>query len=193
MTIIKKNNLFDRRSRYFYLFLQNLKLKKNKNLFNRNLIKNYYFYNFFIKSLKKNKINFLSRSLFSLKNNKFLINPLFLFKKKVFNTEYLYNEFLKKNELKNLFFSNKYKKNFRSDKYKNNFGLNYFLILNKNISNKFIDSLNSDDCKDLVKLKFHEDNNIMVYYNIYNYNIYIFNLLEIYNFLILLNFLKSIN
>lgn len=192
MTVIKKNNLFDRRSRYFYLFLQNLKLKKNKNLFNRNLVKNYYFYNFFIKSLKKNKINFLLRSLFLLKNNKILINPLFLFKRKVFNIEYQYNDFLKKNELKSLFFSKKFKNNFNSNLYKNNFGLNYFLIQNKNISNKFIDFLNSDECKDLIKLKFYK-NDVISYYNIYNYNVFIFNLLEIYKFLILLNFLKSIN
>lgn len=189
MIVIKKNNLFGRRNRYFYLFLQNLKLKKNKNLFNRNLIKNYYIYNFFIKSLKKNKINFLLRSLFLLNNNKILINPLFLFKRKLFNTENYYNEFLKKNELKSLFFGKKFNSDQHLNFFKNNFGLNHFLIQNKNITNNFIESLNSDECKDIVKLKFYKTD-IITFYNLYNYNIFIFNLLEIYKVVTILNILK---
>jgi hypothetical protein len=132
------------------------------------------------------------RSLFFLNNNKILINPQFLFKKKVFNIEYRYNEFLKKNELKNLLFSKKFKNNFFLGNYKNNFGLNYFIIHNKNISNNFIDLLNSDECKDLIKLKFY-NNDIMLYYGIYDYNIFMFNLLEIYKMMVLLNFLKLVN
>jgi hypothetical protein len=192
MTVIKKNNLFGRRNRYFHLFLQNLKLKKNKNLFNRNLIRNYFYYNFFIKSLKKNKTNFLLRSLFFVNNNKILINPLFLFKKKLFNTEHQYNEFLKKNELRGLFFSKKFNNTLLNNYNRDNFGLNYFLIQNKDITNKFIESLNSDECKDIIKLKFYK-NDIISYYNLYNYNIFMFNLLEIYNFIIILNLLKTIN
>jgi len=190
MIVIKKNNLFGRRSRYFYLFLQNLKLKKNKNLFNRNLIKNYYIYNFFVKSLKKNKTNFLLRSLFLLNNNKILINPLFLFKKKLFNTQKQYNEFLNKNELKSLFFSKKFNNVLHSNFFKNNFGLNHFLIQNKNITNNFIESLNSDECKDIIKLKFYRTD-MIVCYNLYNYNLFIFNLLEIYKVLTILNYIKS--
>jgi hypothetical protein len=189
MTTIKKNSLFGRRSRYFHLFLQNLKLKKNKNLFNRNLIKNYYIYNFFIKSLKKNKINFLLRSLFLLNSNKILINPLFLFKRKLFNTQHQYNEFLIKNNLKSIFFKKKVDGGLYSKFFKNNFGLNHFLIQNKNITDDFINSLNSDDCKDILKLKFYK-NDMVEYYNLYNYNIFVFNILEMYKIIILLNALK---
>jgi hypothetical protein len=186
--MIKKRNLFDNYNRYFFLFLRNLKLKKNKNLFNRNLIKNYYFYNFLLKSLKKKKFIFLIRSLFYLNNTKFLINPIFNFKKQLFNLNLTYNNMLNTLELKSFFFS---KKKFSSKI--NIFGLNYYLINNKINKNTF-NMLNDEQYKDILKLKFLNINNSENSVNYYvNYNILIFNLLEIYKILILINFLQNSN
>ena len=150
--------------------LQNLKIKKNKNLFNRNLIKNYFIYNFFIKSLKKNKINFLLRSFYLLNNNKILINPIFLLKKKLFNTQHQYNEFLNKNNLKSLFFIKRFLFKNNCNLFKDSFGLNYFLIQNNKVTDTFLNSLNSEECKDIIKIKFYKTD-IILFYNLYNWKL----------------------
>src|SRR5688572_12595857 len=109
MITIKKNILYDRRLRYIYLFLQNLKLKKNKFLFNRNLIKNYNFYNCFLNIFKNKKFFFLLSSYFFIKLNKFIVNPFCILKKKLFNFEFNFNDLLFKQNLIFFFLKNKYK------------------------------------------------------------------------------------
>jgi len=192
MKTVKKNNLFGKRTRYFQLFLHNLRLRKDKNLLNRNFIKNYFFYKFFLKTFKKNKNIFLSRSLFLMNNNKVLINPVFSFKKKLFNSNSKYNDFLVKSKYESLFLTKYLLKKLNLKSY---FGLNYYLTSNDIFNNSLINITNNDEYKDIVKLKFIF-NNLTVYKSpdyiniFFNYNLYTVNLVEIYKILIILNILK---
>jgi hypothetical protein len=188
--IIKKSNLFDRRRRYTQFFLNNLKLRRDRNLLSRNFIKNYFFYKFFLKTFKKNKTTFLIRSLFLIKNKKFLISPDFSFKKNFFNTSSTYNDFLKKANFNSLFLTKNYSSNLDSNQ---NFGLNYYLIENKSVNNTNLNIFNNDEFKDVIKIKFALQNSMNFvsndYLNIFfNYNLHTVNIIELYKIIILLNF-----
>jgi hypothetical protein len=191
MTVLKKNNLFDKRLRYFVLFLQNLKLKKNKNLFNRNFITNYYYYNYFLKNLKNNKKLFLYRSLFLLNNTKSVINPIFFFKKQIFNLNTQYINFLFNNSLENLVLNKKYLNNF----YKTpfifcSFGTSSLIISKKELK---ID-LNIEENKNIFNLKNFENNFDRNNFDFFLNNLIFFtNLIELYKVIILINLFKLNN
>jgi hypothetical protein len=142
--MIKRNNLFGNHERHFYLFLQNLRSKKDKNLFNSNLIQNYYLHNFILNIFKTKKHFYLLSSLFFLKKNFFFINPVFNFNKQLFNNGLKCNDFLL-NYQAGAFYIKKKNFNFLYD----GFGLNYCLFS----KNDVLKLLGDDESKIFINLK----------------------------------------
>jgi hypothetical protein len=190
--------LFDRRHRYFILFLQNLKLKKSKNLFNRNLIKNYFFLKFLLNFFKKRKSSFLLKSFFFINRKSLYVNPVFTLNKQLFNFKSEYNDFIIKSECESFFLNKKYLSKFKNPTQYYNFtklwGLNYFIIPEKNHFFLLDEFFKNNDNKILNKKFFKFFNYSSVDFNYFiNYNIFFINLLEFYKILILLTFVKIIN
>ena len=167
-------------------FLENSKLMVYRRFYNLNLISNHNFFNnfyFFLKCLEKNLIifNFLKNNF-----NKLNIIPNFLFKKQIFFDFKNFVKFSKKNNLKFLYINNENLKNFSYNFYGNNF----MLISKNSIENKDITNLKNDFnielfFKNNYNLNYLNDFFLISYF--FNFNLFLFNVVEFYKILILLN------
>lgn len=177
---------FFRRRRWY--FLRELSMRKYNSLIKKNFITTYYIYRQFIKNSNL-KIKYNSNLIFNnnIYNNFYFFFPNFIFKKKIFGHNNIFIDLMIKNNINYIFVKKIYDKNNLLPKGDNIVLFNDFnkpLIL-KNLINE--ESLNTITFKFSDKFELNSNLNFFVNYNIYN-----FNLVEIYKIIIFL-YLYNLN
>jgi hypothetical protein len=177
MTITYGKNIFLKKNIVLKNSLNYIFFKKLKNLYKKNLFLNFFFFNKFINLYKNNNLHIFKKS-FLLKNK----NVFYVYNLNIFKKQFLYNI----NDIKLFFKKTKIKFLFLKKKQKLNFFFNNCFILNSNID---IKTDNLDDLNNILLFKLNFKKSYLNYFFI-NFNIFIFNILEIYKILIFFYLIK---
>lgn len=184
----KKKSFFLKRR----LFLRKLFLRKTRFLIKKNLVLNLFFLKKLLNNFKYKK-QLLSENIFIKTNvNKQRIFPEFNIKKNIFQNKVKFKNLIKK-ELNCVYLNN--------NLFKNVYGLNYYIVMDKNSENYFLnfkkilldeENFNLVQLKEIYIEKF--DSSLKNEFNFcFNYNLYNLNLIEIYKILIILNLNTILN
>jgi len=175
------------------LFLRKLNLRKKQKLFKKNNISNFYFYNSLLSFIKLKKFFYLKKLFKFYKNSqKIIIFPNYSIFKNIFGLNNAFNSFLSTNNFKSIFINNNISSNIK--------GLSKILINKDSFSktpnfSKF--DINDDNYKNMFFFKtdnlipLAEYNFSNIYNFFFNFNLTVFNILEIYKLLLILYINKS--
>jgi hypothetical protein len=177
MIITYGKNIFLKKNIVLKNSLNYIFFRKLKNLYKKNLFLNFFFFNKFINLYKNNNLCVFKKSF--LLNNK---NVFYVYNLNIFKKQFLYNI----NDIKSFFKKIKTKFLFLKKKQKLSFFFNNCFIINSNVDIKINDF---NDLNNILFFKLNFKKNYLNYFFI-NFNIFIFNILEIYKILIFFYLIK---